>query len=241
MYYADYHLVEHSKEWTAFYESSVKHYETLIENCPDEILKNDALHGIVMSLRELGRNDEAVKYAKMHQTPEELLKWCLKGEEAEINIQNLVLKDLYKLVYDLEWRKRNLECLKASEAIIKIVINDGNYLYYYSWLMHNCIWQACCYTASGQFDEAIEYLKRSYDYAVKSDEIFAMPKGTELSYTCEILNNITYVPSETCRSGMTTETQDFKEFLSRDWFDPLRERNDFKQLLSLEVLELQRE
>ena len=236
MFYADHHLEEHSKEWMALYESSVKHYETLIENCPDETLKNDALYGIVMSLRELGRNDEAVKYAKMHPTPEELLKWCLKGEEAEVNIQNLVLADLYKLVNDLEWRKGNLACLKASEKIIKTVIDDGNYVFYHSWLMHNCIWQARCYTASGQYDEAIECLKRSYDHSVKYDEMFTMPKGSLVPYTCAILSKITYIPGETCRSGMTTETQDFKEILSRDWFDPLRDRDDFKQLLTLKVL-----
>ena len=241
MSYADLHLEEHSKEWTALYESSVKHYETLIENCPDETLRNDALYGIVMSLPELGRNDEAIRYAKMHPTPEELLKWCLKGKEAEINIQNLVLQDLYKLVNDLEWRKKNLACLKASEAIIKTVIDDENYVWYHSWLMSNCIWQARCYTASGQFDEAIEYLKRSYDHAVKYDEMFILPKGTELSYTCAILNKVTYVPSETCNSGMTTCTQDFKEFLSKDWFDPLRDRVDFKEMLALKVSEMSME
>lgn len=235
--YADYHHEERSKEWTALYESSVKHYETLIENCPDEKLKNDALYGIVMSLRELGRNEEAVKYARMHPTPDELLKWCLKGEEAEIHIQNMVLKDLYKLVFDLEWRKTNLACLKASEAIIKTVIDDGNYVFYHNWLMHNCIWQARCYTASGRYDEAIEYLKRSYDHALKCDEMDALPKDAVLPYTCTILNKVAYVPSETGRSGMTTYTQDFKEYLSMNWFDPLRDREDFQELLALKVSE----
>ena len=235
MSFADYHHKEHSEEWTSLYESSVRHYETLIESCSDQALKNDALNGIVKCLRGLDRNDEAVKYAKMHPTPEELLKWCLKGEEAEINIQNLVMNDLFKLVFDLEWRKMDLNCLKASEKIIKTVIDDGNYLWYHSWLMTNCIWQAHCYTAQGQFGEAVEYLRRSYYHAVRSDEIHAVPKGTALPYTCAILNKVTYAPDGICRSGMTTYTQDFKEYLSRDWFDPLRDRKDFRELLALRI------
>ncbi|MBP5236631.1 MAG: hypothetical protein J6128_03760 [Clostridia bacterium] len=34
---------------------------------------------------------------------------------------------------------------------------------------------------------------------------------------------------------MTTYTQDFKEYLSRDWFDPLRDRKDFRELLALRI------
>ena len=236
IYYADHHLEEHSEEWTSLYESAVKHYETLLENCPDTELKNDTLHGLAMTLPMLGRNDEAVKYAKMHPSStkqRELLMWCLKGEAAEKNIQEIVLNDLFRIVFDLEWRQNNLVCLKAAETIIKTVIDDGNFVNYHGFLMTNYVFQAHCYTVSGQFEEAIEYLKKSYYHAVAMDEILEMKKGSKVPFTCAILNKIVFDLEDMCRSGMSTNTQDFKENLSREWFDPLRDRDDFKQLLAL--------
>ena len=239
IYYADHHLEEHSEEWTSLYESAVKRYETLLENCPDDIdRRDDALQGLALSLPMLGRNDEAVKYAKMQPNPtvqRELLKFCLKGEAAEKNIQEIVLDDLERIVLDLEYRRKNLVCLKAAETIIKTIIDDGNYVCYHSFLWRNYVDQACCYTVSGQFEEAIEYLKKAYYHAVARDEIDAMKKGSKVPFTCAILNKTVFDPENTGRSGTTTNTQDFKEHLSRELFDPLRDRDDFKQLFAKKV------
>ena len=114
-------------------------------------------------------------------------------------------------------------------------VRKRHYQFNHSFLWRNYVDQACCYTVSGQFEEAIEYLKKAYYHAVARDEIDAMKKGSKVPFTCAILNKTVFDPENTGRSGTTTNTQDFKEHLSRELFDPLRDRDDFKQLFAMKV------
>ena len=64
----------------------------IIEDCTDNDVKNDAIYGIVMTLPDIGRRDEAVSYAKQHPDADELLKWCLTGEEWEKHRQKMIFR-----------------------------------------------------------------------------------------------------------------------------------------------------
>ena len=235
--YAIHCCEKYSEEQKNHFEAAVKYYETVIENCADTDLKNRAVYGLVINLPDVGRREEGVKYAKMHPNADELLKWCLTGEEAAIHRQNLILNSLHNLVGNLEWGKNDMASLQAAEKIVKTIIDDGNYLWLHDTLMHNYIWQAMCFTKSGDFEKAIERLKESYAHSVKFEEIFTRAKVKPLPYTCAILNKLTFDPNDTCFSGTSTLPQDFKEYLSWKEFDPLRERDDFKSLLALEAPE----
>lgn len=229
-YYA---YLKNSDEQRLHFEKSVRYYEMVIEDCADTEIKNSAIHGIVFALSDLGRRDEALQYAKQHPNSDDLLKHCLTGEEWEEHRQYMIFRKLNDLVGELELGKHSLEALQAAEKIIKIVIDDENYLWFHGTLMHNYIWQAQCLTKEKRYDEAIEILKKTYNHAVKLTEIDERGKVSPIPYTCSILNRLYYDPNTIIWSGMSTMTEDFKEYLTWSCFDALRERDDFMELFLL--------
>ena len=224
---------ERPEERKLHYENAVKYYEMVIADCSDIDMKNDAIYGIVMILPDIGRREEAVSYAKLHPKEDELLMWCLTGEENEKCRQRLIHGCMDKLVGWLEWGKHDLASIKAAEAIIKIIISDENYLYHNDTLMHNYIWQAMCLTRKKRFDEAISALKTSHKYAVSYMDMLKKAKQKPLPYTCPILNKLTFDGNDMSVSGTTTLVEGFKEYLTWKQFDPLRDREDFKALWNL--------
>ena len=232
-FYAIHNCEKHSDERKEHFENAVKYYEKIIEDCSDTDVKNDAIYGIVMNLPSIGRREEAVIYAKQHPRSDELLMWCLVGEEREACRQRLIHRGMDRLVGWLEWGKRDLASIKAAEDIIKTIIPDGNYLYHNDTLMHNQIWQAMCLVRKKRFDEAIDALKRSHQYAVAYMAVLEQAKKQPTPYTCPILNKLTFDANDMSVSGMTTLVEDFKEYLTWKQFDALRDREDFKALLNL--------
>lgn len=231
--YSTHNCDRDSEEQKQHLENAVKYYEMLIADCSDTELKNDAIHGIVMTLPDVGRRDEAVSYAKLHPKSDELLMWCLTGDEKEHCRQRLIDGAMDRLVFWLEFGKHDLPSLKAAETIVKAVISDGNYLYHNDTLMHNYIWQAMCLTREKQFDEAISALRASHQHAVAYMDAFSHAKKAPVPYTCPILNKLDFDANDMSRGGMTTLVEDFKEYLTWYHFNPLRDREDFKELLKL--------
>jgi len=232
-FYAVHNCTRGSAEQRSHFENAVRYFERIIEDCEDTDLKNAAIYGIVLDLPEIGRREEAVQYAKQHPDSDELLKWCLSGEEWEKHRQEMISRKLQALVFELECGKRDLPAIKAAEAIIKTVIDDENYLWFHETLMHNFIWQAECLTRDGQYDEALRVLRKSHDHAVQYEEKLALGKAAPLPYTCAIFNRLSFDANSIVRSGMTTLTEDFREYLSQKSFDALRDRADFKALEAL--------
>lgn len=50
-------------------------------------------------------------------------------------------------------------------------------------------------------------------------------------FTSPFFNKVEYNTADICRSGTTTQEEDFIESLGRTAFDSLRDREDFKDLL----------
>jgi len=231
--YAIHHCEKHSEVQKSHLENAVKHYEMVIADCTDTEMRNDAIYGIVMTLPDIGRREEAAVYAKMHPKADELLMWCLTGEEKEKCRQRLIHGCMDKLVGWLEFGKHDLASIRAAETIIKTIIPDGNYLYHNDTLMHNYIWQAMCLTREKRFDEAVEALKTSHRYAVAYMDVYSQAKKQPIAYTSPILNQLHFDGKDMSISGTTTLAEDFREYLSWQQFDPLRDREDFKALLAL--------
>ena len=232
-YYAIHCYARGSDDQIRHLENSVRHFEMVIEDSPDADIRDLALSGIVWALSDLSRREEALKYAKQHPNCDELLRCCLQGDAWEEHHQKMIMKKLVDLVMELEYGRRSLKAVQAAEQIIKVVIDDENYLGFYDALMHNYIWQAECYTRERRYEEAIESLRKSYGYAVLHEEVFDRAKTAPIPYTSSILNRISYDASTIFKSGTTTLVEDFKEYLSWKQFDALRDRPDFAELLSL--------
>ncbi len=231
--FAIHNCIRYSDEQKEHFQNAVKYYERIIEDCPDVDVKNDAICGIVMTLPDIGRRDEAVSYAIQHPNSDELLKWCLSGEEWAKHRQNMIFRKMKDLIFELEFGHSDLTAIKAAETIIKTVVDDGNYLWFHDTLMHNYIWQAECLAMKKQYGEAIRVLKKSHHHAVEFEKMYEQGKVDELPYTCTILNKLSHNSNDVTWSGTSTLTEDFKEYLSWKGFDALRERDDFKSLFNL--------
>lgn len=231
--YAIHNCERHSSEQKEHFQNAVKYYEMIIEDCADNDIKNDAIYGIVMNLPNIGRKEDAIPYAKQHPKSDELLMWCLAGDEREKCRQKLIHGCMDKLVGWLEWGKHDLPSIKAAESIVETIISDGNYLYHNDTLMHNKIWQAMCLTREKKFDEAIFALKESYEFAIAYVGILENAKKNAISYTSPVLNKLEFDGNDISVSGTTTLVEDFKEYLTWKEFNDLREREDFQLLFNL--------
>lgn len=233
VFFAIHNCEKNSEEQKSHFELAVKYYEMVIADCTDTEMRNDAIYGIVMTLPDVGRRQEAVAYARMHPQADELLMWCLTGEEKEKCRQRLIHGCMGQLVRWLEFGKHDLASIKAAETIVKAIISDGNYLYHNDTLMHNQVWQAMCLTHAGRFDEAVDALKAAHQYAVAYMEAIRRAQKQTIAYTCPILNKLYFDGNDMSITGMTSLAEDFKNYLTGKEFDVLREREDFKALFNL--------
>ncbi len=220
-------------EQTMHFENAVKYFEMIIEDCNDTDIRNDALYGIVLNLPILGRHEEAEKYARQHPDSDELLLWCLKGENKEKQRQILIERSLYNLVSKLEFGQSDLPSIQAAEKIIKVICDDGNYLFMNEILLFNSYLQAVCLTRDGRYDEAIEKMRECHYYAIEGDKMHELAKEKPLNYTCHILSKLSFDGKEYIKSGTESQLDNFREVLRRDRLAPLRERDDYKELLEL--------
>ena len=232
MYAVDF-CEKNSNEKKMRLEKAIECFVRVIEDCDDTDVRNHALHSIVLPLSWRGRKEEAVAYAKQHPDPGFLLLNCLTGEEWTIHRQKLIDHNLNRLVMTLEWGHGSLKCLKAAEAIIKIIIDDENYLFYHDKLMHIYMGQAICLAREGKCEEAIAALQDSYFHAVQYEKMKADSQDAPVLYTCEISNKLSYDDKLVWRTGTGTLPDAFKEYLDVPEFDTLRDRPDFAELLSL--------
>ncbi len=214
-------------------EKAIECLKRVIEDCNDLEIKNKAIHSIVLPLVWNNQRDEATTYAKQHPNPDFLLLQCMRGEAWETYRQKIIDKKLMDLIMALEWGHHSLKSLQAVEQIIKIVIDDENYLFYHDKLMHNYVWQALCLVKEVRYDEAVTALKKSYFHARQYEQVREKASKSPVSYTCEIFNSLCYDEKNIMRTGMSTLIEDFEEYLTWKQFDALRERSDFSELLSL--------
>lgn len=222
-----------SKEQIEHFERSVFYFEKIIEDSTDSHLKESAIRGIVFALSDLGRRDEALQYARQHPDRDELLKYCLKGEDLKKHRQTLIFRKLADLLGELETDHYNFETIRLAEKILKLVIDDENYLWFHETLMFNYILQAQCLTKQKQYTEAISILRKSYEHAVLYDKIFMAAKETPVPYTASVFNKISFDANEIVKSGTATMTESFREFLLWGSFDPIRDSEDFQSISNL--------
>ncbi len=222
-------------------ENSIHHYLMILENCDSTELRNDAISGLVFANKSLNRIDEAKKYALMYpKTPEtsreSLLAVCLKGDELTAYRQKMLKKGLGALcnalfemwVYDNCDKRYANKALEAEEEILKIIIDDHNFngLSVSMYLIKER--QAEISVTSGNFDEAIHFLKQAKKYAIEYDKVNDKRNG---KFTCLLLDHYEddYTDSRIERPLVDSWEN---EVLNNTIFDVLREREDFQRLIN---------
>lgn len=125
----------------------------------------------------MGERDLAVEYAYKAKDPQSLLKFVLTGDELRRHRQQLVSKKLGELLYELQGG--GLECLQAGEDIIRSLISDGNYVWYYDHLAMSYIRRARIYAQENSCEDAIVCLERAFalarEKAQRNERKFTVP------------------------------------------------------------------
>ena len=75
----------------------------------------------------------------------------------------------------------------------------------------------------------LEALKKARGYTVAYDNFLS--NNTVYHFTSPFFNKVEHNTADICKSGTTTQEEDFIDALGRAAFDPIRDRDDFKDLL----------
>lgn len=230
---AEYYVALQASDESAYHElleSSIKHYNIVLDCSDDSELYNKALQGIVLTLHMAGRNDEAKAYAmnqKDEEKRDELLCWCLEGEEKISHGQKVAERLLNRFLFQLKFASKSLETYNAIEKILETLFPDENYQYYHNTLQYNAIDKAFALCEEDQYEEAIQALKKAKFHA---NEMVKYSKETKYHFTAPLFDRIMGDKAET--DSDVTDIDDFISCLKNNrCFDPIRDREDFKELL----------
>lgn len=218
------------EEFKSLLESSVRHYNMILEKCKKPELYRKALNGIVSSLHMLGRNDEAKEYA-LRETEEEkrdeLLLQCLEGAEKITLGQKVAEKALASFLLKLKMAGKSIEACDAVEKVLQVLFPDENYQYYHNILQYNAIDKARLLCKERRYDEVILELKKARFHAEETDRY---NKEGKYCFTAPLFNHLKgeKIPAE--RGNF--EVSEFILCLSNNrCFDSIRKSEEFKQLL----------
>lgn len=210
-------------------ESSIKHYNIVLDNSDDCKLCGKALHGIVLALYAIGRNSEAKEYAMREEDEDkrdELLCWCLEGEEKIKHGQKVAERYLNNFLFYLTFADKSIEACNAVERILEILFPDGNYQYYHNILQYNSIYKAFTLCGKEHYNEAVEELKKAKLHA---QEMVKYSKEKQYRFTAPLFNRVMGENPEA--ESDVTDFDDFIRCLNNNrCFDPIRDREDFKAL-----------
>ena len=222
-------------------ESSIHHYLIILESCDDTELRNNAISGLVFANKSLNRIDEAKKYALMYPNApetsrESLLAVCLKGDELVNHRQKILRKELGGLcnalfeiwAYDNCDKRYANKALEAEEKILKIIIDDNNFNGFNVSMYLIKEKQAEIAVKSGNFDDAIHFLKQAKKYAIEYDKVKEKRNG---KFTCLLLDNYEDDYTDSRIESLLVDSWK-NEVLKNTIFDVLRERKEFQCLIN---------
>ena len=218
------------KEYVAAQEKAIKIFARVIEDCKDSEIRNHSIFGIVQYLSFRGRYDEAKKYLELYPNNEysskdELMDYCLVGEEKILHHQKMLDKLIYKILNNLG--TCSIESIEAQEKIINAIIIDENYLGYSDVLSNNYLAKAKIYIKANEFDNSIEALQKAKYYALEYDKLM---KKDSYQYTSIFLNRIVVKTKDICSSSTLSWYEGFIEEIQGDIFNPIKDKSEYKKL-----------
>ena len=223
---------------TEYLESSIRHYQRIIEDCNDAEIRNKAISGIVWDYATLGRDEEAKRYAEMYPpetetTRDELLAKCLHGDALEKHRRNMVYKTFQAFCGALHsmWgysSMKNLSAMEIEAAAIRLVVEDENYLGFHWNLYFISMERAVNSALENRYDDAIRFLHEARNHAVGYDRMEEVGRN---KFTCALLEDVVVDVSDS-RNETGTYLEWFqKTIMEQKEFIPLHEREDFRELL----------
>lgn len=221
------------KEYQEAIERGLKCHRRVIEDCKDNMIRNDSIYCTVQYLSYLKRFDEAKKYAEMYPETEsfsknEVVLYTLTGEERAKHKQMIVRDNLLKLINSMDIN--DITSINAIESIINIFIPDKNYQDFYGALYENTIIKARKLVKCNKFDESLECLKIAKCYAIEYDKCL---KNDKVKYTSPFFDKYEINTCDFMKSGTGNSIEWFIEELNSDTFNVLKDNEEFKTLSKL--------
>ncbi len=216
------------KEYIEAQEKAIRIFARVIEDCKDSGIRNHSIFGIIQYLSFRGRYDEAKKYLDLYPnneyaSKEELMDYCLAGDEKIIYHQKMLEKLIYKILNNLG--TCSIESIEAQEKIIKAIIFDGNYLGYNYVLSNNYLAKAKLYIKANEFDKSIEALQKAKYYALEYDKLM---KNDSYQYTSPFLNRIIIKTKDICSSSPLSLYDGFILDIQDDIFTSIKDKEEYK-------------
>lgn len=223
-------LSKDKDKYKALLESAEKHYITVLKNTSNKKLYSKALHGIVLTLNALNRKEEAKEYAMKEQDEserEELLLWCLDGDDKKKLSQEIANTYLYQFLFYLTFDQKTPEAFDAVEKILNIAFPDGNLQYYHNMLQYHSLGKAYCLAKEENWDGVMEALEKARYHA---QEMTKVNGKRDMKFTAPLFNLIE--EQHMVSDSPTTDLDDFINSVKNNpSFTPIRETEDFKRLI----------
>ena len=216
-------------EFIRLLDSAIKHYKIVLTSQPSPALHSKALHGIVLSYHWKGDLEKAKQYALTEEDEtkrDDLLLWCLDGEEKNRHYQEMLDRKLTELIVLLQNGQPSMDVCNAVEKIIAAIIIDGNYQFYHNFLDYNSRRKAILLCQENRYDEAIEELTKAR-YHAEQDTLLS--KQEHYHYTTPLLNLV--VGEKPVSDSADTALDCFRVCLNDPIYTPVNEREDFKELI----------
>ena len=221
-----------SNKYNGLLESSEKHYKIVLDNTKDSKLYSKALFGIVLALSYNRKKGKAKQYAILEEDEgkrDELLLWCLEGEEKIKHSQHLANKKLNSFLVQLGLVRDSIEVYNAVEKILNIVFPDGNFQYYHNILQYNSINKAFYFCKTEEYDNVLKELKKARCHA---EEMTKVKHQKTIKFTSALFSLLE--EEYTITDSDITDIDDFINCLNNNrCFDPIRDSEEFKVLITV--------
>lgn len=228
-------------------ERAIAHNDMVIEECDDAAIREKAIWNAMLCCKNMERYDDALKYAELFPKAESITRdramdVCLQGERLTEHRRGEIYRKLHGLCVSLSrayWFAEQKEpfataAMDTTEAVLKTVFPDGNYLGFHRFLC--CVYQkrAEFEIAAGDHEKAVKYLRIMLEHAEKA------PDGKQC-YTCGVLDGLPvdfsadrqlpYIIVGADDVKKSTPEQLKNRMKKLACFAPLRDREDFQSLL----------
>ena len=223
-----------------------KRFLALLADGKNETWRTYAASQLGMSTMNDGLREEAKAFAEQSGPFRDMhLLACLDGVEWQNEQQFLIYKTLNWLRNYLNMRgerEHHLPSYEASEAVVKAILDDGNYVGYARGLSESAGNQARLLVEAGEYGRAVEKLRDQIEYDEQRHRIIrAAAEDPEryLPYTAPVLDRWGE------GAGDLIDREEAKGLAGRNWrkeraeflktasvYAPLCDREDFKTLIA---------
>ena len=210
-------------------DSAIKHYKIVLDSNPPKALRDKALHGIVLSYHWRGDLESAKQYALTEEDEtkrDDLLLWCLEGEEKKRHCQTLSEKKLRAFILSLQLGCKTLVECDAIEQVLYALFPDGNFQFHHNLLTYNFIDKAFFLCGEQKYDEAVAALTKARHHA-EQDTLFS--QQDHYGYTVPLFGLVG--GEKEVSDSVDTPLDSYRASLNHSDFNSIRHRDDFQALL----------